>query len=367
MLRRGDKVQPGKGRRRKTTRTKAGKVPTASTADLDQRLSQRTRELEEALQQQTATSEVLSIIRRSPADAQPVFEAIVQSAARLCGAVFSVVYLYENDHLRVAATKNFTIEATNQINERQELRQINRSYVGGRAVLDRAIVHVPDVLDDPEYSREFAMAGGWRAVLAVPLLHEGKSVGAITVGKAEAKAFSERQIQLLQTFADQAVIAIENVRLFEAEQQRTHELSESLEQQTATSEVLKVVSRSPGNLEPVFDAMLQNAVRICGAKFGNLMLREGDAFRVGATHGAPQAYVDYLHNHQMFRTNPGLAQLVKTKQHYHLVDIAAAPTFGDELREATVHLAGARTLIGVPMLKDDKVIGAIIIYRQEVR
>ena len=129
MLRRGDKVQPGKGRRRKTTRTKAGKVPTLrpSIADLAQRLSHRTRELEETLQQQTATSEVLSIIRRSPADAQPVFEAIVQSAARLCGAVFSVVYLYENDHLRVAATKNFTVEATNQINERQELRQINRS------------------------------------------------------------------------------------------------------------------------------------------------------------------------------------------------------------------------------------------------
>jgi FOG: GAF domain len=132
-----------------------------------------------------------------------------------------------------------------------------------------------------------------------PCFTREKSVGAITVGKAEAKAFSERQIQLLQTFADQAVIAIENVRLFEAEQQRTHELSESLEQQTATSEVLKVVSSSPGNLEPVFDAMLQNAVRICGAKFGNLMLREGDAFRVGATHGAPQAYVDYLHNNQM--------------------------------------------------------------------
>ena len=113
--------------------------------------------------------------------------------------------------------------------------------------------------------------------------------------------------------------------------------------------------------------MLQNAVRICGAKFGNLMLREGDAFRLGATHGAPQAYVEYLHNNRVFRTNPGFAQLVKTKQHYHLVDIAAAPTFGDELREATVHLAGARTLIGVPMLKDDKVIGAIIIYRQEVR
>src|SRR5215472_7117423 len=150
---------------RTSPRTKAGKAPArASEAKLAERLRARTRDLDEALQQQTATSEVLSIIRRSPADAQPVFEAIVQSAARLCDAIFSVVYLYENDSLRVAATKNFTAEATTQINERQELRQINRSFVGGRAVLDRTIVHVPDVLKDPEYSRDFALAGGWRAV-----------------------------------------------------------------------------------------------------------------------------------------------------------------------------------------------------------
>jgi two-component system NtrC family sensor kinase len=180
---------------------------------------------------------VLSIIRRSPADAQPVFDAIVQSAARLCNAIFSGVYLYDNDRLRVAATKNFTAEATSQIYERQELKRPDRSTIGGRTVSDRAIVHVPDVLEDPEYSREFALAGGWRAVLGVPLLRDGQSVGAITVGKREPTPFSEQQIQLLKTFADQAAIAIENVRLFEAEQTRTRELSESLEQQTATSTV----------------------------------------------------------------------------------------------------------------------------------
>ena len=141
----------------------------------------------------------------------------------------------------------------------------------------------------------------------------------------------------------------------------------SLQQQTATADVLKVISSSPGELEPVFDTILENAVRICGAKFGNLMLREGDGFRVGATHGAHPAYVEYLRSEQVFLYNTGLKQLAKTKEYYHLPDIAAVPTPGDKLREATVNLAGARTLIGVPMLKDDNVIGAIIIYRQEVR
>ena len=326
----------------------------------------RTRDLSEALEHQTATSEVLSVISRSPTNAQPVFNAICESASRLCDAVYSVVWRYDGDLLHYAANHNFTAEVLDRITKTYPKRP-DRSVAAGRAILDGKIAHVPDMLADPGYAHELALAGRWRASIAVPMLRHGKPVGAISVGKAEAGPFSERQMQLLGTFADQAVIAIENARLFDEVQARTRDLSESLEQQTSTSEVLKVVSSSPGNLEPVFDAMLQNAVRICGAKFGNLMLREGDAFRLGATHGAPQAYVDYLHNNQMFRTNPGLAQLVKTKEHYHLVDIAAAPTFGDELREATVHLAGARTLIGVPMLKDDKVIGAIIIYRQEVR
>src|SRR5262245_9650811 len=203
MQRRGESGQKGK----RASRAKARKVATADrSTDCSPKEDDRLRlELDEALQQQTATSEVLSIIRRSPADAQPVFDAIVQSAARLCNAIFSVVYVYDNDRLRVAATKNFTAEATSQIYERQELKRPDPSTVGGRTVLDRAIVHVPDVLEDPEYSREFALSGGWRAVLGGPLFRDGQSVGAITVGKREPTPFSEQQIQLLKTFADQAV------------------------------------------------------------------------------------------------------------------------------------------------------------------
>ena len=236
MQRRGGSEQPAKGQ--SANRPEARNAPTAqvSTADLKEQLDRRTRELEEALQQQTATSEVLSIIRRSPADPQPVFDAIVQSAARLCDAIFSVVYLYDGDRLHIAATQNFSPEATSQLQQRQELKRPDRSHAAGRTILDRAITHIHDVLADPEYSRELALAGGWRAVLAVPLLRDRKPVGAIVVAKAEPRPFSDRQIQLLNTFADQALIAIDNVRLFEAEQQRTRDLSEALEQQTATSE-----------------------------------------------------------------------------------------------------------------------------------
>jgi two-component system, NtrC family, sensor kinase len=361
MQRRGGSDQP-KARKAPSTQVSAG--------DLQEQLDRRTRELDEALQQQAATSEVLGIIRRSPADAQPVFDAIVQSAARLCGAVFSVVYLCDGDRLRIAATKNFTPEATNQIYGRPELKRPDRSHTGGRAILDRAVVHIHDVLEDPEYSREFALAGGWRAVLGVPLLRDGQSVGAITVGKREPTPFSEQQIQLLKTFADQAVIAIENVRLFEAERARTRELSESLEQQTATSEVLQVISRSPGQLEPVFKAMLENAVRICEAKFGTMFLREGDAFRTVALHNAPPAYAELRRRNPVIHPHPksALARLVASRQVVHIADIRLDQGYlaGAPGSVAIAETAGARTLLVVPMLKDNEVVGAILIYRQEV-
>jgi two-component system, NtrC family, sensor kinase len=365
MQRRGGKVQPKKGRPRSANKTKTAKVPTAR----EQRLNRQTRELEDAHRQLAATSEVLSIIRRSPANAQPVFEAIVESAARLCGAIFSVVYLHENEHLRAAAMKNFTIAAANQINDRQELRQINRSYVGGRAFLDRRTVHITDVLKDLEYSRDFALAGGWRAVLAVPLLHEGKAIGVISVGKAEPKAFSEQQIQLLQTFADQAVIAIENTRLLSELRQRTDDLSESLEQQTATSEVLKVISASPGNLEPVFQAILESATQICEAGFGNLNLFADGVYRSVALHNPPPQFQtrlgEIIHPHP----DSGLAQVARTKQIAHIEDIKTQKPYleGNPAVVGLADLAGARTLLIVPMLNNNILVGSISIYRQEVR
>src|SRR5262249_14220115 len=322
-------------------------------------------ELRESLQQQTATADVLEVISRSAFDLQPIFETVAESAVRLCEADKAFILRFDGELLHPVVAHNASPELTEFM--RQNPIRPGRDSTSGRAALERRTTHIPDVMADPEYTYGSKAIDPVRTVLAVPMLKGDELLGVILTYRLEVKPFSEKQIALVETFADQAVIAIENVRLFEAEQARTRELSESLEQQTATSEVLKVISSSPGELEPVFEAMLANAVRICGAKFGNLFLREGDAFRIGATQGAPPAYVDYLQTEQAFRLNPGLEQLVKTKEHYHLLDIAAAPTFRNKLREATINLAGARTLIGVPMLKHDEVIGAIIIYRQEVR
>src|SRR5262249_20789967 len=333
----------------------------------------RTREVSEALEHQTATSEVLNVITRSPTNAQPVFDAIVQSAARLCEATFSVVWLYDGDLLHVAATNNFTPEVLTKLSQTYPKRP-DRSVGAGRAVLDGKIAHVGVLLADPEYSQELALAGNWRATLAVPMLRDGKPIGAISVGKPEPVPFLQRQIQLLTTFADQAVIAIENVRLFETEQQRTRELAQALEQQTATSEVLQVISSSPGELEPVFEAMLENATRICGAKFGVLFRSEGVALRAVALHGAPASYAEERRRNPVIRPLPEtmLGRALATKQTTQISDIRDEPEpvgspEGTTTGAVLAKLAGARTAIAVPMLKGNELIGAILIYRHEVR
>src|SRR5262249_49615170 len=205
---------------------------------------------------------------------------------------------------------------------------------------------------------------GYRTMLAVPLVHAGKAIGVILIRRAEVRPFTERQIELVNTFADQAVIAIENTRLFEAERTRTRELAEALEQQTATSEVLQVISGSPGELEPVFAAMLENAVRICGARFGNLLLYEGEEFWNVALHNAPQAWVaeqelDPVPPRDLARV---LYSVPDTKRVVHISDLTAVNSY-----EPIATIAGARTLLIVPMLKQDELVGVIAVYRQEVR
>ena len=317
-------------------------------------------ELRESLQQQTATADVLKVISRSTFDLQAVLDTLVESAARLCDADKCAIMQRDGDLYRTAAHCGFSPELTQYAKE-HPLRP-DRGSMTGRAALEGRAIHVPDVLADPEYTASGYQSFGYRTALAVPLLREGATIGVFVLTRDEVNPFTEKQIELVETFADQAVIAMENARLL-------NELRKSLEQQTATSDVLQVISRSPGELEPVFEAMLENAVRICGAKFGNLWLYDGEFLRIGAaTHGAPAAYVEYLRREGPFRVDPRLAagRLVQTKRTYQVADITAQPTHDDKVRVATIELAGARTLLGVPMLKDGKVIGLIVIYRREV-
>ena len=243
----------------------------------------------------------------------------------------------------------------------------------GRALLEGRVIHIPDVQADPQYSwSEVAQKlAGYRTILGVPLLREGIPIGVMGLTRSEVRPFTNKQIELVTTFADQAVIAIENVRLFDEVQARTRELSEALEQQTATSDVLSVISSSPGELEPVFQTLLANAVRVIGSKFGTMYLREGDAFRIIAIHGAPSAYVDAVMREPLIRPAPesAISRTAQTKQVVQFADVMAEEMYRkrDPRAVAAVELAGVRTVLSVPMLKDDELVGTIAIYRAEVR
>ena len=244
--------------------------------------------------------------------------------------------------------------------------------MSGRAIAEGRPIHIHDVLADPEYTfTRGQQAAGFRTLLGIPLLREGAPVGVIVLSRKTVRPFTDKQIELVKTFADQAVIAIENVRLFDEVQARTRELTEALEQQTATSEVLRVISSSPGELEPVFHTIMEKATRICEAEFGNLILYEDGAFRRVALYNAPPAWEESWRRDPIIRTgtkNP-LVRMVATKQLIHMVDIRTEQAYIEREPSFMVlaEAAGARTVITVPMLKDNELIGAIAIYRQEVR
>ena len=328
-------------------------------------------ELHESLQQQTSTADVLKIISRSAFNLQPVLEALIESATRLCGATRGHVFQFDGEYLRFAAAYGAWSGFAEHL-ESHPLRP-GPGSIAGRAAAERRTIHSYDVLKETGYELiDLIKQQGYRTVLAVPMLREGVLRGVITILKTNVEPFTDKQIEMVETFADQAVIAIENVRLFEAEQQRTRELSESLAQQTATSEVLRVISSSPGDLGPVFQAMLENATRICEAKFGNLFLNDDGAFRAVAWHGEP-TYVEVWSRQSsiIISDDPRvpLARLAKTKRPIHVADLRAEPAYkaGFAPLVTLVDRGGARTLLIVPMLKEHTLVGAIAIYRQEVR
>ena len=332
---------------------------------------QRTRELTESLEQQTATSEVLQVISRSTFDLQSVLDTLTELAARLCEAEMATISRQKGTAYYWATSYGFPPEL------REYLESVplepGRGSVIGRVLLTGKTVHVPDVLADPEYTYlELQRRAGFRSALGVPLLREGVPIGVVGLMRRSVRPFTEEQIKLVETFADQAVIAVENTRLFEAEQQRTRELAESLEQQTATSEVLQVISSSPGELEPVFGTMLENAIKLCQAKFGAMYLYDGEAFRTAALHGVSPAFAEARREALVVRhlhPDAPAARIARTNELIHIADMRLDRSYleRDPRMVEAVDLAGARSLVMVPMLKESRLIGAIGVYRQEVR
>src|SRR5262249_25314320 len=319
-------------------------------------------ELRESLQQQTATADVLKVISRSTFDLKAVLNTLVESAARLCEADAAAIARQKGINYHLVATHGFP-SGFNEYIETLPMEP-GRGSVTGRVLREGRPVHIIDVVADPEYTlAEAQKKGGFRTMLGVPLLREGNPIGVLHVVRKTVRPFTDKQIELVETGADQAVIAIENVRLFDEVQARTRELSEALEQQTATAEVLLVISSSPGELEPVFETMLANAVQICGAKFGVMSLSEGDVFRVIATHGAPAAFVEQRRRDPLVRPTPGhnLERMVRTKDVVHVPDISADP----ESAPILAKFGGAKALVNVPLLKDGVLIGSLVIFRQE--
>jgi GAF domain-containing protein len=330
---------------------------------LFQELQARNAELAESLEQQTATSEILRVISSSPTDVQPVFDTIVRSAVRLCDGLFSALFQFDGELLHLVAHHNFTPEALEAAHGIYPARP-SRGHGSTRAILERAVIHIPDVEVDAEHQTlGVARVIGWRSGLFVPMLRAGAPIGVIMVARAEAGAFSDNEIELLKAFADQAVIAIENVRLF-------NETKESLKQQTATADILRVIASSPTEVRPVFDTILDNATRLCEAQRGGLFLFDGEAYHAAAFRGAVSALVEH-HTSAPIRPGPhtALARVLRELSPVHIEDVLADAAYaeGDPLRRAVVELEGIRTLLMVPMLKEGRVVGAVSVYRREVR
>ena len=340
-----------------------------SAVDATERIAQLTRERDEAVEQQTATAEILTVISNSPTDTQPVFDAVVQSGLKLFPDATVSIALRDGDMVKAAAIAE-PDPARAEAWRRRFPNPLTREYMHGTAILDRQIVDIAHVR---KVSAKFAagsrnfLASGYRAITIMPMMRGSEAIGALSVARLAPGPLSERQLAVLRTFAAQAVIAIENTRLL-------NELRETLDRQMATSEVLGVISSSPGELQPVFDAMLQNATRICEATLGSLFLYKGDAFRAVAVHG-DSYYADWsrrepdLNMHTDLHKGTPLERLTHSKKFLHIHDLRADESYlsGNPRIKALAESAGARTHLVVPMLKDDELVGAIVIYRQDVR
>ena len=365
MQRRGGSGTKGQ----RPTSPKTRNTPIADVTLLQKQLALRTFEVDEARERETATAEVLQIIRSSPGDLNAVFKAILENATRICGASYGMMFLREGTGFRTVAMHNLP-HALAEERRRVELIEPIPDDPLCRLAATKQKIHIPDARTETAYKSGFAPfvalvdEGGARTLLVMPLLREDELIGAFAIYRQEVRPFSDKQIELVKNFSVQAVIAIENTRLLNELRQRTADLSEALDQQTATSEVLKVISSSPSDLRPVFQSMLENSVRICEAKFGQMFLCEGDKVRPVAYFNVPAALVQWDEERGAFQPSAkgGLMRAILSKNVLRIDDFLS-----EQPSNPVVKLGGARSYIAVPMLKESELVGVIVIYRQEVR
>jgi GAF domain-containing protein len=347
-------------------------------ADLEQQLEKYRRELAEAREQQTATSEVLQVISSSPGELQPVFDAMVGKAVRICEAKFGNLLLYEPHAFRHVCAVGEQSAFLDWLRRQPTVAVSDHPHVPlAKLARTKEVIHIVDLKTERGYierdPRVLALVdfASIRTMLLVPMLKEDELIGAIVIFRQEVRPFTDKQIELVKNFAAQAVIAIENTRLLNELRRRTSDLSEALKQQTATSEVLSVISSSPGELQPVFDAMLEKATRICGANFGVMQLCDGNDFRTVAMHNAPPPYLAHKRRDPMVRNLPQDDPLARVRDTLRVVQVAdareEAAYRGSTPGGVFAQLTGVRSMLMVPMLKDNKLSGVIAIYRQDVR
>jgi GAF domain-containing protein/DNA-binding response OmpR family regulator len=313
-------------------------------------------ETKEALEIQTATAEILKVISESPTDVQPVFDAIATRAYRLCEGLHAVFYSFDGQLLHYAASEAMHRDVIDDTRKLFPMRPDNGSALG-RSILTGSVVYIPDVEADRAYRLSaLASSVGYRCTVSVPLTHDGSTMGAISVSGAKPSMFSERQIAMLQTFADQAVIAIENVRLF-------NETKEALERQTATAEILKVISSSPTDVQPVFEAIAERAMILCDAYTGGVAYLEGDMLHAGAFHGANQEVRDAVLAAFPMKLDSatGSARTITQRTPVQIADVLEEPNYAIKFLSAQT---AYRSFLAVPMLRDGKAIGAVSVSRQ---